>query len=106
MTGPQTGELLVSMARSSIGFGGTPTSIFAARKSQVSIHLPCLPLMYSYGSPHKNNSILNIFSAFSYRKLQPYSVFCVLFLHGYALAKDIHTCLQSQEEHHSGSRFQ
>lgn len=27
----------------SIGFGGIPTSIFAARKSQVSIHLPCLP---------------------------------------------------------------
>ena len=31
----------------SIGFGGTPTSIFAARKSQVSIHLPCLPLTRS-----------------------------------------------------------
>ena len=29
----------------SSGFGGTPTSISAARKLQVSIHLPCLPLV-------------------------------------------------------------
>ena len=35
----------------SIGFGGTPTSIFAERKSQVSIHLPCLPLTRSPGNP-------------------------------------------------------
>lgn len=37
----------------SIGFGGTPTSIFAARKSQVSIHLPCLPLTRSPGNAAK-----------------------------------------------------
>lgn len=37
----------------SIGFGGTPTSIFAERKSQVSIHLPCLPLTRSPGNPYK-----------------------------------------------------
>lgn len=32
------------VARSARGFGGTPTSIFAVQKRQVSIHLPCLIL--------------------------------------------------------------
>lgn len=32
------------VARSARGFGGTPTSIFAVQKHQVSIHLPCLIL--------------------------------------------------------------
>ena len=41
---PSTSELGTLSAASSRGFGGTPTSIFAVQKRQVSIHLPCLIL--------------------------------------------------------------
>ena len=50
----------------SSGFGGTPTSISAARKLQVSIHLPCLPLTRSPGTPAKNGG-----SAVSYASSVP-----------------------------------
>ena len=50
----------------SSGFGGTPTSISATWKLQVSIHLPCLPLPRSPGNPAKNGG-----SAVSYAPSVP-----------------------------------
>lgn len=80
----------------SIGFGGTPTSIFAERKSQVSIHLPCLPLTRFSRNSHKNVVVFLLCCwPFNYRISQPYSVFCALFLCGYVVAQDTHIYLRN-----------
>ena len=80
----------------SIGFGGIPTSIFAARKSQVSIHLPCLPLTRFSRNSHKNVVVFLLCCwPFNYRISQPYSVFCALFLCGYVVAQDTHIYLRN-----------
>ena len=51
--GPQTGELLATVTRSSRRVWGHPNKHFRKAKIASVIHLPCLPLTCSLGNSRK-----------------------------------------------------